>query len=260
MDDKLDRLDLAINEILKVRKLNSTTDTDARDAEYYLYGARAALSGDPLSTIFTLGTPAYVALKALAKTLGLQNLTQADPDKVNSAPGGTLSAWKGLIDGYSGEVDSRLQVYQRNAELLLFSTDDFTAADAAAPDDSFVYYSRLDFYTPQHTTIDLFNSSDVPDDAKSQVIIDHDYSNPLNLGSGNNFVFGGDGSNHVSATAGNNVLFGLGGDDELTGGTGKDIVDGGTGDEHAGRRRRHRLACWRPRERHYDGWRHRRYF
>jgi Ca2+-binding RTX toxin-like protein len=236
--DKALALQAARNEILRVRDLDSAA-VNARDAEYYLIGAYAGYTKDPVETLYVGGTPIYNAWKSFATFIGRQDLIQADPGKMNSPAGGTGAAYKGWIDGFSGDIDKTLEIYHRkdafavNPPLLLLSP---TKAPAAAVTpvparEQFTYDSQLDLRSSQETLVDLHRSNSVPLDNVSRLIVDQAYSIPLDLGTGDDWVVGGDGANRINTGGGNDVVFAEGGNDAANGGNGDDVLDGGIGND-----------------------------
>lgn len=218
--DKALALEVARNEVLKVRDLDST-NTNARDAEYYLIGAHAGYTHSPVDTMYVLGTPIYNGLKSLANFVGAQSLMQADPGKLNSPPGGTESAYEGLLNGFRTAADPHVQIYQRS---------EIGPTNALPPASTFTLAQKVNLYGGS-TIVDVFHSTTVPADARSRIVLDQKYSSSLILGGGNDWVVGGSGNNKDYGGAGNDALFGQGGADLLNGGLGNDLLDGGTGND-----------------------------
>jgi Ca2+-binding RTX toxin-like protein len=237
MGDKALALQAARNEILNVRDLDSAA-VNARDAEYYLIGAYAGYTKDPVETLYVGGTPVYNAWKSFATFIGRQDLIQADPGKMNSPPGGTGAAYRGYLDGFSGDVDKTLEIYHRkdsfplNPPLMLQGSPDVAAALPVVPSrEQFTYQSQLDLRSSQETVIDVHRWNAVPGDNVARLIVDQAYNTPLNLGGGDDWVIGGDGVNNISAGGGSDVVFAQGGNDTVNGGSGGDVLDGGVGND-----------------------------
>lgn len=223
-DDPVLRLEYARSEILKLRDIDST-NTCARNAEYYLIGAIAGMTRDPYLTLLTLGTPGYNLVKELANALGLQSSIQADPGKMNSLPGGTQEAWRGLLDGYSGKIGNTIQIYERNN--INTAPQTLQAATLSVSSEEATFESQLD--SSASVNVALYRDFEVPRDNVSRIIIDHSDRSWLKLSGGDDFIFGGNSKTYTKSGGGSDVIFGQGGADKLDGQSGADLIDGGDG-------------------------------
>jgi hypothetical protein len=94
-----DRVGRALETITSLRGEHGySTNPQLRNAEYYLHGLFASISGDPAHIIQTYGATFYDSLK---RASGDNPFLRVDANNPNSAPGGARWARAGLEDGKS---------------------------------------------------------------------------------------------------------------------------------------------------------------
>jgi hypothetical protein len=192
--------------LVENERIDDSTNTDLRDAEYYLIGLRAGYTHDPYETALVVGTPAYEAYKSIATLLGLQSLVQADLGKLNAPAGGTSAAYQGLLDGYSGKADSIVQVHQLNNNIPLPHALAAPQTQAVAqPIDSYTLPAEYDLHANQQTVIQVFQDTIAPNDNIGRIIIDQ-ISAPQTIGDGDNVVIGGAAPVNITSGNGNNLI------------------------------------------------------
>lgn len=96
------RIQSALNEATELRRQDGmSVNPQLRNAEYYLHGLYASVSGDTSHLIKTHGAALYDELKAAVQGTPIEKLKlmRVDPENPNSPPGGAAWAYMGLKDG-----------------------------------------------------------------------------------------------------------------------------------------------------------------
>lgn len=95
-----DRIQRALMRATDLREQpGNSTILQLRNAEYYLHGLYAEVSGDPVHIANTRLREVYDLLKGAAQGTPLEKLMRANPDNPTSPPGGAEWAAAGLRDG-----------------------------------------------------------------------------------------------------------------------------------------------------------------
>lgn len=97
-----DRVQRALREVTNLREQpGNSTNIQLRNAEYYLHGLYAAISGDTDHLMKAKTVAVYDTMKGLAQQIGMtvERLLRANPDNPTSPPGGAPWAYVGIEDG-----------------------------------------------------------------------------------------------------------------------------------------------------------------
>jgi hypothetical protein len=210
-------------QILNNMRGYDSTNTAARDAEYYLVGLDAGYTDDAYEAALVLGTPVYNALKTIANLLDFQSVMQADPGNLNAPPGGTEAAYQGLLDGLSAALSNGGTSGNNAVQIIQVTPQDPPNVSASIP-------AIYDFYPNQEDSIYVVYANAVPFDNTDRIILDQS-SSLLTIGNGNNYLIGGSAPINVTIGNGNNAIFTGAGGGTITVGSGDNLIEDGSGSD-----------------------------